>query len=487
MVAWALEISKRSIWLLLQKYGGVFISNPSPYWAVYYPHFPLGDAKKHARPSYVWTSIFRTSWVFEDGARWRVGDGTKIDSWKDRWLPSGYPLIYREDIAQLANLNFVSSLMVANLQVWNKDLIALVFCPPTAKEILSIPLPLSPSPDVLFWPLTTDGTYTTKTGYDFVRQYRSQNAASPSSSSGARGRGHHKSFWRSLWQAHILSRVKDLGWRATLGILPVRQALRKRGMEVNESCPFCMVSDETTTHVLFQCPIVLRWWFVTPLSLRFRDGDEPTSYLQQLFNTKELKASFEVLLHRVQALMCADGNGLEATAPAREEDHKIAWRRPVGNTIKLNFDASWTSASGAGFGMIARNSNGEVMAAAALGSTSASSVLMAEALAFRWCVSLAKDLRFFRVVLETDCLQLFEAWKKNRPGVSYLFSVLKDCRDMASFFTSFDMSFVRRSGNSVADFLAKNSSNFYNVIWIEEFPPKLDLLVTSDVLAFMAL
>ncbi|XP_057453121.1 uncharacterized protein LOC130744983 [Lotus japonicus] len=136
--------------------------------------------------------------------------------------------------------------------------------------------------------------------------------------------------------------------------------------------------------------------------------------------------------------------------------------------------------------MIARNNNGDVMATAALDSLGAASALMAEALAFRWCVSLAKDLGFFRVVFETDCLQLFEAWKKNKQGVSYLFSVLNDCRDMVSFFTSFDLSFVRRSGNSVADFLAKNSSKFSNVVWIEEVPPELDLLVTSDVLASMA-
>ncbi|XP_057426083.1 uncharacterized protein LOC130719473 [Lotus japonicus] len=359
--------------------------------------------------------------------------------------------------------------------------------------------------------MTTDGTYTTKTGYDFVRQHRSRHAASPSSSSDARGHGQRKSFWMSLWKAQVLPRVKDVAWRAMLEILPVRQALRKCGMEVDGSCRFCLESEETAAHVLFQLPVVLRWWFASPLSLRFRESDDPASYLQQLFDTDEpevisygmtmiyaiweqrnnlvhngIQATFEALLHRVPTLECADSSGSLAPGPARVEDLRIAWRRPVGNTIKINFDASWTAASDTGFGMIARNNNGEVMAAAALGFTSASSALMAEALAFRWSVSLAKDLGFFRVVLETDCLQLFEAWKKNRLGDSYLFSVLNDCRDMVSYFTSFDLSFVRRSGNSVADFLAKNSSKFSNIVWIEEVPPDLDLLVTSDVLASMA-
>lgn len=88
--------------------------------------------------------------------------------------------------------------------------------------------------------------------------------------------------------------------------------------------------------------------------------------------------------------------------------------------------------------MVARNHNGDIMAAAASSSVDAQSALMAEALAFRWCMSLARDLGFFRVILETDCLQLFETWKKNKRGDSYLFSILRDCRDMVSYFNCFE-------------------------------------------------
>lgn len=67
----------------------------------------------------------------------------------------------------------------------------------------------------------------------------------------------------------------------------------------------------------------------------------------------------------------------------------------------------------AGFGFIARNSAGEILAA------STSDPTEAEALSFRWAMFLAVDLGFRRVCFETDCLPLFEAWKRNLQGPSY--------------------------------------------------------------------
>lgn len=55
--------------------------------AIYYPRSSLCAAKKGSHPSYAWTSIFRTRWVFEESARWKVGDGKFFDIWKDKWLP----------------------------------------------------------------------------------------------------------------------------------------------------------------------------------------------------------------------------------------------------------------------------------------------------------------------------------------------------------------------------------------------------------------
>ncbi|XP_057432375.1 uncharacterized protein LOC130725139 [Lotus japonicus] len=158
------------------------------------------------------------------------------------------------------------------------------------------------------------------------------------------------------------------------------------------------------------------------------------------------------------------------------------WSRPHPGTFKINFDAAMAPTGDAGFGLVARNSRGEVLAAACSSHGPAASSLLAEGLSFRWALGLAMDLGFRRVVFETDCLLLYEAWK-HRGGCSILDSLILDCRRLSSGFDAFDFNFIRRTGNSVADALAKRSFILGVWVWIEEIPQDFYGLVQSDVMA----
>lgn len=46
--------------------------------AVYFPRGSMWNAKRGYRPSYAWTSILRTKWVFEKGGGWRIRDGKQV-------------------------------------------------------------------------------------------------------------------------------------------------------------------------------------------------------------------------------------------------------------------------------------------------------------------------------------------------------------------------------------------------------------------------
>lgn len=87
------------------------------------------------------------------------------------------------------------------------------------------------------------------------------------------------------------------------------------------------------------------------------------------------------------------------------------------------------------------------------------SVVVVEALAFRWVASLAVELGFRRVCFQTDSLQLFHMWKKPPDGENYLSIVIKDCLLFSRSFDFFSLAFVHRSGNNVVDFLARNASH----------------------------
>jgi hypothetical protein len=53
-------------------------------------YFPEGDILK-ALPSrnmsYTWRSILKGIDVLREGMVWRIGDGSKVDIWKDPWMP----------------------------------------------------------------------------------------------------------------------------------------------------------------------------------------------------------------------------------------------------------------------------------------------------------------------------------------------------------------------------------------------------------------
>lgn len=114
-----------------------------------------------------------------------------------------------------------------------------------------------------------------------------------------------------------------------------------------------------------------------------------------------------------------------------------------------------------------------VLAAATEAQVCVSSPVLGEALSLRWSISLAIDLGFRHVILETDCLQLFDMWRRKGRGCSYLASMIQEARALRVYFDFLDLCFVRRKGNNVADFLARNAFCFGQRVWVEDVPPAL--------------
>ncbi|XP_057429426.1 uncharacterized protein LOC130722638 [Lotus japonicus] len=104
---------------------------------------------------------------------------------------------------------------------------------------------------------------------------------------------------------------------------------------------------------------------------------------------------------------------MEPLVPPRVGAQAAFWSHPALGIFKINFDAAMHRSGEAGVGLIARNAHGEVLETACFYIGLATSPLVAEALAMRWALGMARDLGFRRVAFETDCLVLFEAWKRS--------------------------------------------------------------------------
>ncbi|XP_057458358.1 uncharacterized protein LOC130749083 [Lotus japonicus] len=302
---------------------------------------------------------------------------------------------------------------------------------------------------------------------------------------------------------------KELAWRAIKGVLPVRHSLKVRGVDLDDALPFCGTDSETSDHVLVRCPAVQPLWFASPLAVRVAffssmmglvsaflstAEEEPIAVFQTwvyalwearnslIFDGRQV--SMDKLLQRVAGLLASPQPCPSSVVHDRRR-LASSWTRPRQGTMKVNVDASYRDNEGATYGMVVRNYLGEVLAAAVSHPTPAMSALLAEAQGLRWSMVMVRELGFMYVCLETDSLQVYNAWNCSSGGSSYLVSVLVDCHILASHFTSVSISFVRHTGNAVFGYLARHASSYPGFVWLEEAPNEVLPLVDVDVLAFL--
>lgn len=81
---------------------------------------------------------------------WNIGNGRSVQAWSDKWVPGMESLVYSTELAQQFGVSLVSDLMRPGVLTWNSELINFICCPPMARAILAVPLPLVPHDDVLY-------------------------------------------------------------------------------------------------------------------------------------------------------------------------------------------------------------------------------------------------------------------------------------------------------------------------------------------------
>ncbi|KAL6204632.1 hypothetical protein ACLB2K_021899 [Fragaria x ananassa] len=232
------------------------------------------------KPSFIWRSLVWGKELLCAGIRWRVGNGTAIRIWEDKWLPS--PWSFRVVTPRFMDSNTRVSTLMTSPSMWDVIFIQTHFLPVDADKILSIPVCERSGSDVAIWHYTNDGYYTVKSGYWLAMELKQ--VGKSTSSSGEKGETNSNSIWSIIWGLSVPNKVKLFLWRAYHAFLPCVERLFKRKVCSSDICSRCGGASESVLHSLWACRIAQKVW--------------KCSWLAGVVKLWKFQ-SFSVLLHRV--------------------------------------------------------------------------------------------------------------------------------------------------------------------------------------------
>ncbi|KAH9666707.1 reverse transcriptase domain-containing protein [Citrus sinensis] len=459
---------------MLGRQGWRLITNPSSlvgrlFKARYYPNADFTQAKMGSNPSFVWRSILAAQKILIQGSRVQVGSGQSITIGSVPWLPdqeSGF--ITTNLPATLASAP-VSSLMIPDHRRWDYDLVKDVFNRRDRDCILQIPLSSRRDCDTWYWFPDAKGVYTVQSCYKWM------DIISEPPDSGV---------WNKIWKLAVPAKIKNFLWRAVANVVPTADNLLSRRVEVHPYCSICNASLETIYHVLVDCPFAKQCWMV---SLVGYAGNFVTfgAWLDALFTRCSIEDSclaamvcwglwqnrntkvWRHVVGRVPQVLNKAGQDLFQWQRARQLSHftqmpvdltlgSFCWKRLRVGWFKCNVDAATSRATTRiSYGTVIRSSEGQFLAAKCGSLVGNFEAREAEALGVREVLSWLKNTQFFPIIIETDCLQVFNALIDSKDYQNGFGLIISDCRALAHSLKEVTFSFVRRSANTAAHVVAK--------------------------------
>ena len=108
------------------------------------------------------------------------------------------------------------------------------------------------SRDLLLWGSNSDGSYSTKSAYNFLKNEDRQHI--------------EDSVFKNIWNLKLPPRACAFSWRLFKNRIPTKVNLRRRHVALPSSnCPLCDEEEETVGHVMYSCIKTRHLWWETEL------------------------------------------------------------------------------------------------------------------------------------------------------------------------------------------------------------------------------
>ncbi|KAM6562205.1 hypothetical protein CsatB_022203 [Cannabis sativa] len=371
----------------------------------------------------------------------------------------------------------VNSLFQVHNRCWDSDVVKDFFSPSDAAIILGIPIDQAGAIDSWYWVAEKNGFYSVRSAYNLLqdRKHHLANIVS-------------NKFWKILWTLKVPHKAKDLVWRAASNCLATKRNLCIKKVLVESNCPMCDVFAETEWHLLVACDFAWSCFNVAGLAAVARDSfSSLLPWLEATANsvTSEMMGRVIMLcwalwaarndlvwkqrVRRVSDVVAfanlsldqwikAQGKGnLPLLSPLKEGDGAEQWLKPFSG-FKLNVDAAiFASSFKHGFGCVVRNSDGDLVSVFAGIKDGSVAPELAESIGIREALSWLKNNAYTRATIESDSLVCVEAIRSEETLVSAFGLVVDDCKNILKNLSNVSISFVKRSANCAAHYVARHS------------------------------
>ncbi|KAE8790668.1 Casein kinase I-2-like protein [Hordeum vulgare] len=150
----------------------------------------------------------------------RIGDGSSINVWNDRWIPSTRTMTPTVKPRGATVMN-VSELLNLESGTWRVELVRANFAATDATAIVNIPLRRGGGVDILAWAHEKSGNYTVKSAYRALMTHKEQSAQVEGQVSDASVAQTH--LWKLLWALKVVP--KSIKYtRGALALLEIPKA-----------------------------------------------------------------------------------------------------------------------------------------------------------------------------------------------------------------------------------------------------------------------
>lgn len=192
--------------------------------------------------------------LLKNGIRKSIGMGDDTLVWADPWLPSRPT---RPPI--LCGSSFNPSLRIVELldpvsKDWNFELLNTLVIPSDVPLILSLKPTRTSRTLKYVWNLTKPGIYSVKSGYELAM------ATAETSPPDQVLKPSTTCLQARVWKLKTTMKIKHFIWQALSNCVPVCSAHSDRHCGNDRSCPRCGADEETSNHLLFECPPSVQAW-----------------------------------------------------------------------------------------------------------------------------------------------------------------------------------------------------------------------------------